>query len=222
MFPLLPIGLALTGASILGNGIANRQVAKAREGVAAAEVDRQRRYRAQAESALGDALKSWDMGNANQGIDKAQQQLTASNQAAIAPTGGPATPTLTGEAPSAIAQVYQDAVAKQQQAGGEDAQRRAALGALQQWMQGQNIGMSRAGQQIGQAASFSQGSSNVLPAEFAQANNKGAGLRGVSNLAGNLGWAATLGGLWQDPATAAAYQTAVRRDPLTGLGYGGV
>ncbi len=219
MFPLLPIGAALLGTSIVGNAVANRQVNRAREGVAAAEADRQRRYRAQAESALGDALKSWTQGSAKQGIDTAQQQLTTDNQAAIAAPGGPATPTLTGEAPSAIAQVYQDAVNRQQQSGADDARRRAAIGALQQWMQGQNIGMSRAGQQVNQAANFSQGSSAVLPTEFAQANNKAAGLRGFSNLAGNLGWAATLGGLWQDIPAIPTNETDYLRK--FGFGFGG-
>lgn len=219
---LLPIGLALTGASILGNGIANQRVNRAREGVASAEAERQRRYRAQAESALGDALKGWNAGEAQKNIGAEEAKLTEANQAAIAAPGGPATPTLTAEAPSAIAQVYLDALQRQGQEGALDAQRKAAVGALGQWFQGRNIDMSRAGQQINQAANFSQGSSNVLPAEFSTANSSANGLRGFSNLAGNLGWAATLGGLWGDVPARAAYGSAVPRNPMTGMGYGGV
>lgn len=217
MLPLLPIGLALTGASILGNGRANQKIDRAREQVAAAEVERQRRYRAQAESALGEAMKGWELSEAQKTLAGEGAKLTAANQAAIAAPGGAATPSLTAEAPGGIAQVYLDAVARQGRAGALDAERQAAIGALGQWMQGRNVDMSRAGQKINQAASFAQGSSAVLPSEFEQANNSARGLRNLSNLFGHLGWAATIGGLWGDgPAPAAP------RNPVTGFGCGGV
>lgn len=208
MFPFLPVGLSLLGASIVGNTLADRKVNSARNAVMSAELERQQRYRAMADQALSKGMERWDAGHSASDIAQQQQRLEADNRAAIAPPdNGPATPGLTGDAPATVAKVYRDMLGEQQERGAQQAQRQAGVDSLQAWLQNQNIAMGRAGQDVARAANFAQGSSAVAPAEFDAANHKADRLKHWSDLLSALGFGSTMAGLWGLGASAHGLQT---------------
>jgi hypothetical protein len=164
------------------------QAASARASVFAQQQQEQDALNAQQKQAIGGAINNFSPTNqtATQGAATAARQGTIS--AATTPMAGySATDGMNPSAPRVVGQAARTAVGNASGLAAGEGNALARQGSFGDLMTGNNIALNRAGQNIGNLASFSQGDANLLPLQIQAANQQGQGLRGLGSLLTDAG-----------------------------------
>jgi len=182
--PLTIAGIALTGASVAANTVANNQVQAARDDALAAERIRQSTLDKEADAINAGSRERYDNFEGQQDQKSAQLGDYFANTEASQP------------APAAALPVSQSQITVTEEQGqrakakSDTDASAAALGNLRAFgdlLGGIGRQQARDASRVGQIGGFKVGSSNILPYELEDANKAGSGLRLFGDILGGVG-----------------------------------
>jgi hypothetical protein len=188
----ITLGLVLTGASVGSNYIGAQKAERARDSALAAETQRQKDLQREAEilnDQSRDRYEDFD-GQQDEKATKLTDYFAEAPQSA-AEAVGEANATAASALPSTENGIVQREIDKQTALAdaftGQQADARGRLRSFGDVLGGVSREQARDAGLIGQIGGFQRGSSNVLPYELEDANNKGSGFRLLGDILGGLG-----------------------------------
>lgn len=201
--PLLPIA-ALFGASMLANEIADDRVEAERQRKLQAERLRQRKLQDQADANMRQQLEE----QSRPSVEAEQTQQAAQREekyaeAAPQPDIVTASYQTSASAPTEVKSEIARNVVAAMRRGKQQAKAQARLGGMQDANQTGAVDLLRGGQDMRRIGNESRASSQILPYELSDANQKGEGWRTIGDIAGLAAQAYGLYGMMTPPGAAA-------------------
>lgn len=196
----LTLGLALTGASAGLNYMGAERAERARDDALNVERSRQNKLRQEADQLNEQSRDRYDdfEGQQDQKSSDLTSYFTDAPQSATEAVGE-ANASAASILPSTSNNIVQREVERQSGLAdaftGQQADARGRLRSFGDLLGGISREQARDAGTISQIGNFQTGSSNVLPYELEDANQKGAGLRFLGDIVGGLGSVATTGGI---------------------------
>lgn len=192
--PVSGVGLALSGAGLIANDAASRQVARARNNATSAEAARQEEFRRQSAARFAETVGGYDTPDGATSLAAQQGDARGDFRAAlrgltpdVIPIGVGAPETL-----KAAVRTLSDRVAS---SGEAEALARAMFEGYSGMSAEQRRRLAASGVDLDQLGSLSRGSANALGVELESANRKGDRMGAIGNLLGTVGGLTTLAGM---------------------------
>lgn len=215
--PFTAAGIALTVASTAASAISSNQQAKARDRAQAAEVLRQQELQNKSIDAVQALQTEFEP-------EKQKRQLNAAEQARADDlernvSGGDTSPNdigIVGSAPRIVKETAAKELSKGIGRGKDFARRLGVLGGFNDLSFDNKLLLQRLGEQQGNLARESAGSSAILPLELQKANAAGNTAAGIGDILGGLGSAANLAGATTNVVPT---RTPGQIDPRTGVPF---
>ncbi len=206
-----PYALAATAASAYANNRSVKAQNAARDNAIEAERTRQHGFQEEANKAVMGATQGFDPAKQEAQLQALQSTREAAMPVVPAQTQGYQVPT--ASAPKEVSTDLGRKVSEALLSGKQAATRGAALKSFGDTELANNIALGRAGQDVGQLANYSHGSSNVLPMELQSAGNKGGNWGLAGDVLGSLGKIGMLyGATRKKPAPPTGYMSGLPGD----------
>lgn len=210
---VLPASLGAQVAGSYAQSRAARAQNDAQQQAMESQRTKQHALQEEANQAVLGTAEKFDPSVQNPQLQAAQAARTAAEAPAPIPTQG--YQTTTASAPKVVESDQERKMAEALTAGRQAATRSGALRGFGDSAQTNQIALGRAGQQVGQLANFSHGTSNTLPFQLESAYNKGGNWTEAGDIANALGRLGNVYGMTRkkpgigygaaDPAGASVY-----------------